>query len=151
MKKVKFDLKKLNQQIQRDKSCFICDIRSLKKDEDILYEDNLIIAFFDRYPASKGHVLVALKKHYERINEIPFKTFLEFQKIAYKFYKAIRKAFNPKKIIVFYSGGIVSHFHFHLMPEYKNTDFKEMILRTHIFKFSKKEKEKIKKLIKENL
>lgn len=39
--------------------CVFCSIR----DDDIIAENSLALAFFDRFPVNKGHVLVIPKRH----------------------------------------------------------------------------------------
>ena len=48
-----------------DENCIFCKINKGKIDSYTLYEDNLVRAFLDVNPVSKGHILVIPKEHYE--------------------------------------------------------------------------------------
>ena len=51
--------------------CTFCDIVKHTLDANIVYEDNLIIAFLDSNPINEGHILIVPKEHYLDIDEIP--------------------------------------------------------------------------------
>lgn len=45
------------------KDCIFCKICMEKAPSYTVYEDDMVKAFFDIYPASEGHTLVVPKKH----------------------------------------------------------------------------------------
>lgn len=51
--------------------CIFCSISQGKTPSAKIYEDNTSIAFLDINPASKGHVVITYKKHYENPEQIP--------------------------------------------------------------------------------
>jgi len=146
MKKIKFDIKKLKKLDK--KKCFICKNQINK--ENIIYENNEIIAFLDLYPPTKGYILVATKKHIEEVTELSENEYLNLQKILFKISKAIKKAFNPKRIYILKTGDLVAHLHFHIMPIYNiNNNFTDILLKKSIIKLSKEERKNITSEIKE--
>ena len=141
MKTEKFEINNLKK-IGKEK-CFICKSQISK--EELIFEDKNFIVFLDLYPPTKAYTIVAPKKHFEDVSEFSEKEYLEFQKLVYKISFAIKKAFNPKRICLLNSGGLLNHFHFHLIPVYKEmyNNFLDIILKKEILKFSREEKMKI--------
>ncbi len=52
------------------KDCLFCQIVDKKIPADILYEDDKILVFKDKYPKAKFHILVIPKKHIESVDSI---------------------------------------------------------------------------------
>ena len=50
-------------------SCVFCHKEQIAT--DIVYEDEMVIAFMDKDPINEGHVLLAAKEHYLDVDEIP--------------------------------------------------------------------------------
>ena len=149
MQEKKFDIKKL-EKIPKEK-CFICKNQINK--EDIVFENNKFIAFLDSYPPTKGYTILAIKKHVEDITELSEEEYLEFQNILFKISKAIKKAFNPKRTCLMNSGGLLTHWHFHIIPMYKEVynNFIDAILKKSVLEISKEERKEIVLEIKDNL
>ena len=102
------------------KDCVFC---SIKKEEKIL-ETRYCYVYPDRYPLSKGHLLVIPKKHYESIVEIPddvlydvIKTIKLMEKKLIKKLKVkgmdIRENYRP---FIPESTMRKNHIHFHVIP-----------------------------------
>jgi len=149
MKKEKFDISKLKK-IEKNE-CFICN-RKIPK-EEIIFEDERFIVFLDMFPPTKEYSILAPKKHVEDITELSEQEYLNLQKVLYKVSVAIKSAFNPKRICLMNSGGLLTHFHFHLIPMYEEVynNFIDIILKKNALKLSKKDKIKIVSEIKEQL
>lgn len=49
-------------------SCVFCHKEQIAT--DIVYEDEMVIAFMDKDPINEGHVLLATKEHYLDVDEI---------------------------------------------------------------------------------
>jgi diadenosine tetraphosphate (Ap4A) HIT family hydrolase len=151
MKKEKFDINELYKKKILKDNCFIC--KNLIPREEIIYEDDNSIIFLDKNPPTLGYVLIALKNHYEDITEVPSSEFLEMQKILHKISLAIKKAFNPKRICVLNSGDTLKHFHYHIIPMYRDlhNNLIDVILKKSVISMSEPEKKEIINKIKENL
>ena len=50
--------------------CIFCKIVKKEIPADILYEDDLVMAFSDAYPIAPVHILVIPKEHIKSINEL---------------------------------------------------------------------------------
>ncbi len=149
MQKKKFSIKAINK-IPK-KNCFICK-KNIPK-EDLIFENKNLMVFLDLYPPTKGYIIIATKKHYINITDLTEKEYLEFQEILYKVSGAIKSAFNPKRICLLNSGGLLNHLHFHIIPMYKEVynNFIDIILKKTILKLSKKERLQIASKIKNKL
>lgn len=83
---------------------------------DIIYEDDISIAFMDINPVRKGHILLIPKKPYPWMSDVPDELLGKlFIKSKY-FIQVLHKAFNCDYIHVIVEGIEVPHFHIHLIP-----------------------------------
>ncbi len=141
MREKRFDIKRLDK-IPKEK-CFIC--KHQINDEDIVFENDKFIAFLDLYPPTKGYTILATKKHVEDITELSEYEYMEFQKILFQISEAIKKALNPKRICLLNSGGLLTHWHFHIIPMYKDVynNFIDVILKKSVLEISKEERKSI--------
>jgi len=149
MQERQFDIQKLKK-IPKEK-CFIC--KHQIDDADIVFENDKFIAFLDLYPPTKGYTILAVKRHIEDITELSEDEYLEAQKILFRISKAIKKAFGPKRICLLNSGGLLTHWHFHIIPMYKEVydNFIDVILKKSVLEISRGERKRIASEIKKNL
>ncbi len=92
---------------------------------NIVYEDDVCIAFTDAFPLSKGHTLVIPRKPVENIYELDEETGAHIMKVITKVSNAIKEAFNPAGLNIVQNNGeyasqTVFHIHFHLIPRYES-------------------------------
>ncbi|MCG2718728.1 MAG: HIT family protein [Nanoarchaeota archaeon] len=103
------------------KDCIFCKIISGKTPCWKVYEDSLVIAFFDVNPAAEGHILVVPKKHFQDIFDIEEEYIKRIASVCKKLSIALRKAFGVKDINLIHGSGKnaqqdVFHFHMHIWP-----------------------------------
>lgn len=104
-------------------SCIFCDIISKNREGHFIYEDSDHVAFLDKYPIDKGHVLVVPKHHYEKITDMPdSEVGLLFSKIP-KLARAIMKSTGAVAFSLAQNNGraakqIIPHVHVHIIPRY---------------------------------
>lgn len=60
------------------------DIVEKKAPSWTIYQDDLVTAFFDYFPASQGHVLIVPNKPAENIFDIPEETLAHLAKVSKK-------------------------------------------------------------------
>lgn len=103
--------------------CIFCDIISKNREGHFIYEDAHHVAFLDKYPIDKGHVLVVPKQHYEKIIDMPEikvgELFSNIPKIA----RAIMRATGAVAFSLAQNNGraakqIIPHVHVHIIPRY---------------------------------
>ncbi len=105
-------------------SCIFCKIIAEKKTaEDMIYEDDKVLVMLDMDWAVKGHTLVVWKEHFENASELSTEDFKYFSGIFHRTEKALLEVLRVDKSVVLKTGGLVSHFHFHIYPLKKQTDW----------------------------
>lgn len=97
--------------------CIFCKIASHEVDApDIFFEDEKVFVMLDRDWAVKGHALVIWKEHALNMSDLGREDFSHFSDIVRQTEKALLSTLSVDKSVVLKSGGIVSHFHFHIYP-----------------------------------
>ncbi|SFG14724.1 HIT family protein [Oribacterium sp. WCC10] len=114
----------------RDDNCIFCKLANGDIPTTTLYEDEKYRVIFDASPASKGHVLIIPKEHYEDLTELPDEIAAGVMPLARKIGTAMKQAIGAKGFNVVQNNGeaagqTVHHFHTHIIPRYGND---EMIL-----------------------
>ena len=106
-------------------TCIFCDILSGTRISHILYEDELHIAFLDKYPIDEGHSLIIPKEHHERITMMDPKAVGKLFSIVPKIANAILAATGADAFSLGQNNGraakqIIPHVHVHIIPRYNH-------------------------------
>lgn len=106
-------------------SCIFCKIVSGEIPSKKIYEDDFLIAFLDINPMSFCHTILIPKKHFLNLEEtddqylskilIASKKIVKFLKNNIFEIKGFNYLSNQEKI----AGQEINHFHFHIIPKYK--------------------------------
>ncbi|MEK6913381.1 MAG: HIT family protein [Nanoarchaeota archaeon] len=105
-------------------SCIFCKIAEGKIPVPKFWEDNKYLAFFDKHPLRKGHILVLPKKHTDYIFDINDKEYQELMLKAKGIAKKLKLKFKTKRIVMLVEGFAVPHSHIHLIPSNKPLNIK---------------------------
>ena len=105
--------------------CIFCKIVAGEIPAVKVLDEELVVAFMDINPSSKGHMLVVPKNHAENIFEIPESDLTALIKAVKRCAKAVKEALNAEGITILQLNGkasdqIVSHLHIHIIPRWKN-------------------------------
>lgn len=107
-------------------NCIFCGIISKIEHAYIIYEDEYVCCFLDKYPINLGHVLVVPRTHYQEFGDVDqdslSKVILASQQVAV----ALEKLLHTDGITVMQNNGIfkdVDHYHMHIIPRYYNDGF----------------------------
>jgi len=105
--------------------CIFCKIIDGEIPAVKVLDEELIIAFMDINPSSKGHMLVVPKRHAENIFEIPESDLAATVKAVKICAKAVKEALNAEGITILQLNGkasdqIIPHFHIHIIPRWEN-------------------------------
>jgi histidine triad (HIT) family protein len=104
------------------KSCIYCGFVSNRLSHYRIYEDDNFIAFLDKNPIQKGHILLITKKHIGSIfdlnNNLYQKAFNTTKKIA----KLLHMKLRTKRIGIAIEGFTYNHVHIHIVPVNKAND-----------------------------
>lgn len=101
-------------------SCPFCDFDNLQ----VLFENEDAIAFYDKYPVQKGHMLIIPKMHKETYFDATNEEMLGIHQLIRKGKEYLEKEYGPDGynigVNVSECGGqTVNHLHFHLIPRYR--------------------------------
>lgn len=80
---------------RRDSMCVFCDIANKKLEKNIVYEDDMVMAFLDSDPINEGHILLIPKEHYCDIDEIPAEVLGHLMEVSKRLVIAIKKTYQP--------------------------------------------------------
>ena len=103
--------------------CIFCKLANGIIPTNHLYEDDVVKVIFDVSPASKGHVLVLPKEHYDNIYSLDDDTASHIFQVAVKIAKAMKESLHIDGLNIVQNNGeaagqTVFHFHLHVIPRY---------------------------------
>ena len=108
------------------RDCLFCSIVSGQEEGYIVYENEWVCCFLDKYPINKGHTLIVPKKHYTEFSDVDEKSLEEVMKAAQRVAGTIEGLFETDGITVMQNNGIfkdVDHYHMHVVPRFKDDGF----------------------------
>ena len=102
--------------------CVFCDL-SNRAEQGIIFEDERCVVVLDKYPVSKGHMLVVSKTHTKDMIEAGETLSAPMFEVARRMaQKAVKKlgasGVNVTTNIGKSAGQLVFHFHIHVIPRY---------------------------------
>lgn len=92
------------------------EILAKKRNAQIIYENELVLAFLDAYPSTEGHTLIIPKVEVDYYRDVDDTHYLEVFKTAKFLTPAIEKAAACDRLYLFVKGYTVPHFHLHMIP-----------------------------------
>ena len=100
--------------------CVFCNLDK----NQILFENELALAFFDGMPVSKGHTLIIPKRHSRNYFELTKEEILAIFELSQKVKEYLDKQYHPDGYNVGFNvdeagGQSVMHAHMHVIPRYK--------------------------------
>lgn len=101
-------------------NCIFCKIASHeipKKPEELLYEDDRVMAFFDIHPKAPGHTIVIPKEHSRWFHEMPDNLSGHLFNAAKEVAKKLGTEHGTEFIRFSIMGDEVPHTHIHLIPQ----------------------------------
>lgn len=105
-------------------NCIFCHKENIVT--DIVYEDNLVMAFMDIEPINEGHILLVPKEHYLDVDEIPDEILSHLMIISKKIVSALKEIYKPNGYSIMQNGGEfndVGQYHLHIFPRYTSDGF----------------------------
>lgn len=100
--------------------CIFCRL----EESEILVENELSQAFFDKYPVNEGHVLIIPKRHLSSLFEATSEEAMSLWKLIEVVKEELNKRFHPDGYniglnIGAAAGQTIFHAHIHVIPRYK--------------------------------
>ena len=107
--------------------CIFCKIAAGELPSYTLFEDGEFKIILDRYPWSRGHALVLLKRHAKNIFELTEPEASKLSAHVLRAAGAVNAALAPDGINILQNNGeaagqSVGHFHTHIIPRYQNDE-----------------------------
>lgn len=99
--------------------CIFCNLI----ETEILAENQLALAFYDKFPVNTGHVLIIPKRHIETIFDATNYEILAINDLIIEVRKILEEKYNPDGynigVNVGSAGGqTIFHLHYHVIPRY---------------------------------
>ena len=115
-----FDLQTYISYIQT-RPCFICEMIAGNPDyaHQIVYADEVALAFLNKYPPLYGYVLVAPREHREQVTgDFTPAEYLALQQVIYRVTEAVRRVVKPERVYLLSLGSQQGnkHVHWHIAP-----------------------------------
>lgn len=107
------------------KNCDFCSIARHEISPNVVWEDDIVIAFLDFDPNSDGHTIIIPKADILDIHHLDEQSALHIMMAAKKLAGIIQKTFNYEGIEIRSVSGFcqdVPHFHLHVFGRNKNND-----------------------------
>ena len=104
---------------ERDPDCLFCSIIAGERPTEIVFEDELSIAFLDVRPVFHGHSLLVPRDHYETLADLPAELLGPYFANVQLLSRAIPKAMEAQGSFVAINNVVsqsVPHLHTHVVP-----------------------------------
>ncbi len=108
--------------------CIFCDIINKSASAEVLFENEKVISFLDIRPINYGHTLVITKNHFDNFLLVPDDELSELIRVTKVMSNAIIKGLNSEGFNIVANTGraagqSIFHFHFHIIPRFRNDNF----------------------------
>ena len=105
--------------------CIFCKLANGEIPTNSVYEDDVVKVIFDLGPASKGHLLIIPKNHFDDIYDLDDETAAHVFQVAVKLANAMKASLGYEGLNIVQNNGeaagqTVMHFHMHLVPRYQD-------------------------------
>lgn len=105
--------------------CVFCKIINKEIPNQTVYEDEFVLAFLDVNPCAEGHTVIVPKKHYELIDEMSEKEWLDFMSGVRKTFLKMKEETGVEAANIgandgWNAGQRVKHVHWHIIPRRAN-------------------------------
>jgi histidine triad (HIT) family protein len=108
-------------------TCVFCAIARGKTEADIVFRDDLVLAFLDHRPLFPGHTLVVPIRHVEILGELPDELALPLMRATRAAARAMERGLGAQGSFVALNNKVsqsVPHLHFHVVPRAKGDGLK---------------------------
>ena len=87
------------------KQCVFCDIINKDWVASIVFENDFLMSFMDKYPLNRGHLLVVPKQHYQYLTDMENKDVAQLFEIVNMLSKHVWKTVNADGLNITQSNG----------------------------------------------
>ena len=116
--------------------CFVCQIVSRHTDfpAHIIYEDDVAIAFLDKYPRVAGYTLLAPRAHRTGVTrDFPLEEYLALQERLHRIAEVVREEMSAERLYLLALGSDQgnAHVHWHIVPLPRGTPYEQQQLEIY--------------------
>jgi histidine triad (HIT) family protein len=113
--------------------CVFCAIAAGTAPAEVVYADELTMAFLDIAPLARGHVLVIPRRHIVNLWDLPDDLAGPLMQTTVRMADVVNTAFHPGGLNLFHSTGAeagqsVFHVHVHVVPRWRGDRFRPPIV-----------------------
>jgi diadenosine tetraphosphate (Ap4A) HIT family hydrolase len=119
----------------REGPCFVCLIAagdaSQRADNAVIYEDENVLVFLDRYPTVEGYVLVCPRRHVQHVTgDFSKDEYLALQRWVHRVGEALRRTVPTERLYVLSLGSQQGnrHVHWHVVAQPPGLAYREQQL-----------------------
>jgi histidine triad (HIT) family protein len=102
--------------------CIFCRIAAGQQRADVIYEDELVIAFPDIHPIRPGHTQVICRGHISYFEDLPDDIASRMLGVGQRIARAMKSSLGVPRVAFLLTGGDIAHAHAHLVPMHEDTD-----------------------------
>jgi len=112
---VPFDVEEYTARVGSEGPCFICRIvDGTDTRHEIIYRDERLLAFFNRFPTLEGYTLVAPLEHREAVvSDFSEEDYLALQSLVYRIGQAMVEVFPTERLYILSLGSQQGNRHVH--------------------------------------
>jgi histidine triad (HIT) family protein len=108
-------------------ACLFCEIAGATEPSDIVYQDDIAIAFLDHRPLFPGHVLLIPRRHVVTLADLPADQVGAFFQVAQRLETAVERAMQADGSFIAINNIVsqsVPHLHVHIVPRRRKDGLK---------------------------
>jgi histidine triad (HIT) family protein len=102
--------------------CHFCQIGAGEIGVDVVYENDLLMAFLDHSPIRPGHTLIIPKQHFDYFEDMPAELITPTILLGQKLAAAMKALYGVPYVAFLFVGGDLPHAHAHVVPLREYTD-----------------------------
>jgi len=109
------------------KDCLFCKVVSGEQPANLVFNDEISVAFLDHRPLFPGHCLLIPRNHYETLSDLPGELVAPFFKNVQLLTRAVELALGAEGSFVALNNRVsqsVPHLHVHIVPRRKKDGLK---------------------------
>ena len=125
-----------------DPQCFLCQYvadTAADRDRHVVFRGGRSITLLNRYPYNNGHLLVAPRRHFGRLDAFQPEELLELSQTLTRMVGLLEKVIHPQGFNVGLNlgtaagAGLPGHLHWHIVPRWTgDTNFMPMLANVNV-------------------